>query len=534
MSLHSQTDPAIDRREPQIHFARGEISLFIRHRPGLTATAIINQIEEYKALLRNVPDLGFDQPLAIYLTPERVVTFDRSKFARERTDDGQAYSLVFIAIPAIYDEQIALRYIDLLRLRFNEHGLDRHATFAFQSVTPNWLAGGAGENNGSGGPGARPVVPALISPPPAMPESLCGSQPLAQRGQCTDIFILDTAPCELDLRRAYWKWVEAPLRSGSDHNQLLDALIGPAGALGYIHDQLRIEYAGHSHLLDVVNAFLPEHNYVMSDHGLFVASIINQYAPAARLHLIEVLNPYGVGTLETIASGFARAADYALANPCAHVVVNASLFLDTAQADSDSLKLLIELDPFWQRYLIDDNGNMVADEAELNRIVEPLAIVCDFLKHQAGVEIVAASGNDGVLRPDPVTGTPQPFHPAARFPAAYPSVLGVAARNYDGSEAIYSNQPDRPVIDGVQAFGGNAIGEVADPEYGAIGAYIGAFPDRTPNQLGLARWAGTSFATPIVTAAVATLLCDGLSPASIADQVKLGFAPTGAPGAGSG
>ena len=182
MSLHSQTDPAIDRREPQIHFARGEISLFIRHRPGLTATAIINQIEEYKALLRNVPDLGFDQPLAIYLTPERVVTFDRSKFARERTDDGQAYSLVFIAIPAIYDEQIALRYIDLLRLRFSEHGLDRHATFAFQSVTPNWLAGGAGENNGSGGPGARPVGPPRLGggacaprPPPCPSHSAAAS-----------------------------------------------------------------------------------------------------------------------------------------------------------------------------------------------------------------------------------------------------------------------------------------------------------------------------------------------------------------------
>ncbi len=50
------------------------------------------------------------------------------------------------------------------------------------------------------------------------------------------------------------------------------------------------------------------HEYWMYDHGLFVAGIIHTIAREAQLHLIEVLNWFGVGTLETIARGleFAR------------------------------------------------------------------------------------------------------------------------------------------------------------------------------------------------------------------------------------
>lgn len=531
MSLASQVGTPT-HHQPQIHFAPGEISLLIQHQPGISADEVVKRIDEYTPFPRDVQVLGLDKPPAVYLAPERVVTFDPSKFDLGKADGNVAYSLVFIAIPTLQDEAIIIAYLDLLRAQLTERGLDQNAGFAFQSAIPNWLAGGAGQNNGSGGPGGRPVAPTVVSAPPELPAALRGTHTAQRRGECVDVFILDTAPCETDLRRAYWKWVEAPLRNGSPHNQLLDALIGPAGALGYVHDRLRIEYAGHTHLLEVANAFLPKHDYVMSDHGLFVAGIINQYAPGARLHLVEALNPFGVGTLETIAAGFARAADYALANPCAKVVVNASLFLDTAQADTDSLKLLIEHDAFWQRYLIDENGNGVADVAELNRIVMPLKIICEFLQNHA-VQIVAAAGNDGVEIDLPNTNIKVPFHPAARFPAAYPTVLGVAANAFDGSVAIYSNKPDRPPLDGVQAFGGSVINEISDPEFGALGVYIGAFPDRTPNQLGLARWSGTSFATPLATAAVATLLCEGLSSTDAVEQVKEVFTPV-AEAAGEG
>jgi hypothetical protein len=44
--------------------------------------------------------------------------------------------------------------------------------------------------------------------------------------------------------------------------------------------------------------------YRMTDHGLFVAGIIHTIAPQAELHLIEVLNPYGVGDLESITRAY--------------------------------------------------------------------------------------------------------------------------------------------------------------------------------------------------------------------------------------
>lgn len=509
--------PAYDR--PRIHFAPGEITLFIKHRPGLSANAIVKTITGLYPFPRDLQDLGFSAPPQVFLSPERVTTFDESKFDRSKADSGVAYSLVFADIPALRDEDLLLRFVDLTRARIDALQSEWGSSFLFQATTPNWLACGAGQNNGSGGPGGEPVAPSTLGAPKPLPAGLGSTTAPKQRGRCVDIFILDTAPCEIDLKRAYHKWVEEPLRGHGDLNSHLDALIGPAGALGHIHNHPRIHYAGHTHLLEVANAYLPQHDYVMSDHGLFVASIINQYAPGARLHLIEVLNPFGVGTLESIANGFARAADFALKYPCAKVVVNASLFLDVGQADTDSLKALIEHDPFWQRYLVDQNGNHIADENELNMLVEPLRVVCEFLRNQAAVEIIAAAGNDGRTIRDS-QGNNVPFHPIARFPAAYPTVTGVGARNFDDSVSLYSNQSDRPPVDGVETFGGNVIGDRSDPEFGALGVYIGTFPDRTPNQYGLARWSGTSFATPMVTGLVAALLCDGMPPADVIPAIQ--------------
>jgi Subtilase family len=150
----------------------------------------------------------------------------------------------------------------------------------------------------------------------------------------------------------------------------------------------------------------------------------------------------------------------------------------------------------------------------------PLASVCAFIDRYAA-RIAAASGNDGIKIPDETTHVPKDFHPSARYPAAYDSVLGVAALDVDKKMATYSNEPDVPKTAGAAAFGGIQTDGVTDPNLGVIGAYIGAYPDGVPNTQGLASWSGTSFATPVVSAALATLLCE--DPEHALDRIKAHF-----------
>jgi hypothetical protein len=244
---------------------------------------------------------------------ERVTTFDPSRFDTPVEGNPRAFSLVFADVPVLRDETLLLAYLTQLYPKISEQFKDTEADFIVEpAATPNWLSCASGETDGSGGPGGRPVPPrgtleeGFQREQAALPDKLDIKKPHGQRGEGVHVFILDTASCEVDLRRALRKWVTGAPRNGNRPNPQLAALFGPNGALRDSLGRLQIDYAGHSHLLEGVNAFLPDHDYVMSDHGPFVASIVNALAPAAKLHLIEVLNPYGVGTLESIARGFAR------------------------------------------------------------------------------------------------------------------------------------------------------------------------------------------------------------------------------------
>lgn len=497
----------------RVHFARAEFGLYIEHSPNMSADEIIGRIRS-RELFPNSSEIQFDA--------ERVITFNRDGRAVE--GQPQTFSLVFARVnnPAMRDELSLLDFVDSLNQRISDQQLDR-GEFRIRQATANWLSAGAPEPDGSGGPGGKPVaplasgVPGLQILPIELPPELGLTTDPAKRGACTDIFILDTAPCEVDLKRAYRKWVEQPLRNTNpqpddpQYNHMLDNLIGPNGALGYIYESPQIEYAGYTHLLELANAFLPDHDYVMGDHGLFVASIINRIAPAARLHLVEVLNPYGVGTLESIVRGFARAANFALENTCAVVLVNASLFLEVAPADLLSLETLAKVDPFWQRVRETRAGLITA-------WVEPFKTVCDFLRRQSA-QVLAAAGNDGTEETD-ATGSKKQIHPVARFPAAFESVVGVAALNYAGDLAPYSNEADIPVSDGLAAIGGDKTGDTTDPNRGVLGLYIGSFPDGTPNKHGLARWSGTSFSTPVITGLFAALACEGITPGDALNHIQ--------------
>lgn len=351
-------------------------------------------------------------------------------------------------------------------------------------ATPNWLVGGSGEVNGSGGPGGRPVAP-----DPASLQSVNGtnpwqftlphaltSTPLEQRGAGVEVFILDTAPDQQKLADAYQRWHTT--------NPLLASLLQPGGPL-----QLHTLPAVEQHLKVDVDYIMPDHEYKMADHGLFVAGIIHTIAPKATLHLVRVLNDYGLGSYESILRGFQFVHQHAHSTK---VLINASLCFDLAQPDQTWLKHWSKFDPFWADW----------DPEEIRHMAKPLDRACQML-HRRGHQIVAAAGNDREGLEDVL--------PPARFPAACSNVLGVGALRRDNTPASYSNISDLPKGDGLATFGGNsnATTDTTNPTDGMLGVYIGTYPDGGNNTTGFARWAGTSFATPVITGALAVLVGDG-------------------------
>jgi len=256
----------------------------------------------------------------------------------------------------------------------------------------------------------------------------------------------------------------------------------------------------------------PDH-FAMPDHGLFVAGIVTDIVwPDTSVHLIRVLNDYGVGDLFSIGHALAALPGRLLGSETPRpdeprLVVNLSLGIDLPIP----ARLL-------ERWLPRTAANAralaerLADVSSLlDRLHANLADTVDWL-HERGVLVVAATGNDA-LRADVTRDEPPP----PRFPARYDDVLGVAAMRRDGhTPADYSNRGD--LSSGswpgdVATFGGNVVAATA-PNTPAVteadDAVVGIFsrptlPGGVRNRSGWVRWAGTSFSTPIISGVAARL-----------------------------
>jgi subtilisin family serine protease len=174
----------------------------------------------------------------------------------------------------------------------------------------------------------------------------------------------------------------------------------------------------------------------------------------------------------------------------------------------------------WQLASTDEENQALALRGKCDRLMA------------LGRQVVAAAGNDwkGKRSGSPV--------PATRFPGAFVSTFGVGALPKDSipdpitnkwESSSYSNLadvPDDPNIKKIVTLGGEE-GE----EQGVLGLYLGEFPgcEPQPNCTKWAWWAGTSFATPIFTAAIAAVLSKTDGPEKTQDAVDLLFQPVTQP-----
>ncbi len=187
--------------------------------------------------------------------------------------------------------------------------------FQIIGASPNWLTSIASQGAGTGGPGGRPSpyhgsskdAPAgfgdLITN--LNNKKICGD------GSGIDIAILDTAPSAHALVAAPKEWPDHPA---------IKTLLGPEG-------KLHLYPAPYDETLRLGNTSLNDHDYIMTDHGLFIAGIIHSIAPKAEIHLIEVLNQYGVGDLSSFVRGLEVALND-LYNPERKLVINCSWMLE--------------------------------------------------------------------------------------------------------------------------------------------------------------------------------------------------------------
>ncbi len=400
----------------------------------------------------------------------------------------------------------------------------RPVVLTLRAASPNWLGGASQHVGTTGGPGCWPILaeqPGVVarSETPAwgytIDPGMVAAPPASRSPRQIEVAILDTTPHPTDLALAHKRWV-ADAAPGQTH-PLLEALLGAGGAFGLGPAQRLEVTTAPFDLISAVDADLIAHRYAMADHGLFIAGIIHTLVPAAHLHLVEVLNTYGVGSLETLLLGLQTVAKRKLLSPNTALVINCSLTFACPPPELAAIRR--------QALLTPDIDTITPDQVQRTCLVLGLVaeLIAD-LSEAHDVQIVAAAGNDGLL-----AGNPHP----ARYPARYPTVVGVGALNSTGGAAIYSNLADQPSGAGFATFGGDVVaGGPGEPlkaaATGVLGVYIGPVPESGPNLTGWARWAGTSFAAPVVSGLLARRLASGeaadtavkaLNPSNSATQI---------------
>ncbi|MCI0608227.1 MAG: S8/S53 family peptidase [Anaerolineae bacterium] len=467
------------RKKPELHyFLPGEIVLQIRHPvaalPEDAEKIKTNLVEAMKSFLGSA---GNSSQEASVNAPSAVDRNWRKRLdlpTRESIITFPSFSLVPVQLSGYdvkndMDTRIVRSILRqaLAELKQNDV-LDLGNGLSIQSISPNWLVANLHHGGATGGPGGRPY-PALEPQPNEQGFRIISSAANLintiniPRQTNTSVAILDTAPTATAISDArHNKWPDHPV---------LQRLFGAKGTTG----RLTIHHASPATLYDVEHFSPALHEYLMPDHGTFIAGIINNGAPGATLHLYEVLSRYGVGTFTSIAQGIADAISD-LGRP---LIINCSFMFCLPDGT----------------YL----NNLINDlNVTLNGLTQTMRQVFESIL-DPNITIVASAGNESTSL----------SRVEARYPAAFSNVMGVGALpkgnlriNNRYIPASYSNLADDPPENGFMTFGGED-----GPGQGIRGLYISGFPNPLSiNQTGWAWWAGTSFATAIITGFLAAEL----------------------------
>jgi hypothetical protein len=359
-----------------------------------------------------------------------------------------------------------------------------------QGASVNWLTSIASQSGGTGGPGGKPspyygnrkTAPYRLDIKKQLEEAKGGD--IYGDGSGVDVVILDTAPCAQDLVVAYKEWPDHPL---------ISTLLGPNG-------KLHLYPMSYEEGLRLTCTSLNDHDYKMTDHGLFIAGMIHSIVPNARIHLIEVLNQFGVGDLTSFVAGLLKIYTEKIYDINHALAINCSWVLDTPRG---------ELHCRHTDQIGDRDAGFEQAVLDFTKKDKTLAYLLSFLFHRfygLGRQAIAAAGNDGRA------GDTE--RPPARYPAALQRVKGIGAAPKKWEQlntgkfrtSVFSNLSESPDKKGVVTRGVVTLGGEEDEGKGVLGLYIGEFPGCCRNESKWAWWSGTSFATPILTAAVASVL----------------------------
>ena len=421
------------------------------------------------------------------------------------------------------------------------------------AASPNWLNGGTGgpdPNHVIIGCPASPPIPANdpctsgnwhITLPAKLPETI-----LNATGDGVQVFVLDTLPKLQQIS-------DAVIANGNNNPLLVD-----------LAENVTLNYQVLSDILDVPGPDQPATGndihgnlvgFPMNDHGLFIAGIIRDLAPAAQVECIRVLNDYAVGDTAMLLDAFTYIQNR-FTNPetgepgdlnGTPVVINMSL---TATLPEEALTQ-------W------GFTDATIAPARLMLLLPMQALA------ENSVVFIASSGNGSGPR-DQETNPPgerlQPRYPAAfAYPLpdianepGLPAMIPVGAVNKEGLASSYSNYPGSL---GIGAYGGELPQPVSPPPDPTpttgtpaqlpIDALRGVFtapfypalsvtdplPVKSPAPVAYplyqptpattwAYWMGTSFATPIISALAARVLETQPSVGDSVRQTLLTAAPS--------
>jgi hypothetical protein len=403
---------------------------------------------------------------------------------------------------------------------------------AFSS--PTWLSGGT--QVGTGCP-LTPPMPVPNSCPYWHIELPDVDPKLSTTGDGVTVFVLDSFPERGVISRA--------ARDAGNANRLLHTVNKEVSFDYSLMSGLQeIDVMDHTNVASVGKDVYGEHYPILiPDHGLFIAGIVRDVAPGARIECVRVLNSLCVGDLEKLTHALER---IYLRMSLKHgdlfgrrVVINLSLVIPRVE-EVDMVK----------------PGQIKLKTDDFELLPGNLLLVITALE-QAGAVIVASAGNEGDGRELP-TGMmlSDAMRPSALYPAALgkglKNIIAVGAAAYDDNAASYSCYPGSYPDDnaaspsndphlrsyGLATWGGEVPnadkGEVVPPKPGDTGSNnprvtisdaprgiysstefppLSAVPAdpaeqyyTASNENAWAYWIGTSFATPIVSAVVARIL----------------------------